>query len=201
MRTLRGTDSVVRERAQRALLLGHLEQEPLLHLSPGAWRWRVLLTGQVLGSLSSARGGGTERLPPPHSLLLRAQPSRIPEQRRQQTPAASQLGAAEKADRGRRHREGTWPGAARISCAQLVSTGRIANRSRKRGDGGKGLRELGRPSEGKKCKLNFAILCLVCTCPGAIQSRSHPSTRSWGTVGVKAGARGRSAPWLMLADH
>lgn len=80
--------------SQRAFLLGHLEQEPLLRLSPGAVAGSANWAGLV--KPSSARGGGTERLPPPHTSQPPAQPSRISEKRRQRAPAASQLGAAER---------------------------------------------------------------------------------------------------------
>lgn len=96
MRALRGTD------------LGRLctctESFPLR--TPGAgttvafvpWGSAVAASAYWAGPAdpSSARGGGTERLPPPHTLLPPAQPSRIPKQRRQRAPAASQLPAAER---------------------------------------------------------------------------------------------------------
>lgn len=167
-----------------------------MRLSPGAQRWQVLLNWAGPVEPSSARGGGTERLPPPHTLLPPAQPSRIPEQRRLQAPAASQLRAAERPAAGATVRD-----LARRRPHLLRAAGKYRRAGVTReGMEGKGSGSWGDRVRGK-CKLNFAILCLVCTCPGGFQSRSHPSTWSWGTVGVKAGAPGRFAHWLMLAGH
>lgn len=168
-----------------------------MRLSPGARRWRVLLNWAGPVEPSSARGGGTERLPPPHTLLPPAQPSRIPKQRRLQAPAASQLPAAERPAAGATARD-----LARRGCPSHLL--RAAGKYRRAGVTREGLEGKGSGSWGdrarEKCKLNFGILCLVCT-PRGIQSISHPSTWSWGTVGAKAGAPGRFAHWLMLAGH
>lgn len=99
---------VVCLRALRAFPLEHLEQEPLLHLSPGARRWRLLLTGQVLRSLAQLAGAGLSGSLRPTQRCHRL------------SPAASQSrGGSELQPRrssvcrreagGRRHREGPGP--------------------------------------------------------------------------------------------
>lgn len=148
---------------------------------------------------TSARGGGTERLPPPHTLLPPAQPRRIPEQRRQRAPAASQLRAAERPAAGATGRD-----LARRCSLLLRAAGKyLADCEQVSLERGwrERTRGVGETERGKMS----AQLCYFM--PGLHTPREnselipsfHPDI--WGTVGVKAGAPGRVCSLALLAGY
>lgn len=151
--------------------------------------WGSAAAGSASWAGAQLREGGTEPLPPPHTPPPRPRPSQ-----RSHATASHGRGGGELEprrsplpQRGRQAApRGTWPGAARISCAQLVRTylpgGLRAGVTREREtETERGWRERTRGvGETERAKNVSATLLfyhpVCCARRGGIQSPPHPST-------------------------
>lgn len=154
--------------------------------------------------LSSAPGGGTESLPPPHKLLPLPQPgSQTPPHPTAEAAASfSRVAARCCREAGRRHRKG--PGRAPLSHLSRAAGTYLADCEpvSLEGGGRKRTRGVGETERANTKKHNFALF------HQAGISEQIPSFHlklggrgGVGTVGVKAGAPDRSAHWLLPDGH
>lgn len=170
-----------------------------MDLPPGARRWRALLAGPVLAQLPGA--GPSRSLRPTNccrclSRALRRR--RIPRQRRQRAPAASQPRAAERpAGDTARDLAGLRSHLSRAAGTYLADCEPVSLE----GGGRKRTRGVGE-TERANTKAQ------LCSFPPSGDFRADPilppeagGEGSVGTVGVKAGAPDRSAHRLLLAGH